>query len=161
MSDTILNIKCKTKKKDIGKTIGDNTKRFKVIINQHISDCKTGVPICKFVMYTIVVLSILSILYIYVLYIYIYICCMYIYIYIYIYYVYVCECMCLYRLLCGFSCQQRVLKKFFGPEGFSAPRMVQSMAFADKLYYIYDNNNKLIWLFICKCQQILTQQRGI
>ena len=91
MSDTILNIKCKTKKKDIGKTIGDNTKRFKVIINQHISDCKTGVPICKFVMYTIVVLSILSILYIYVLYIYIYICCMYIYIYIYIY-IYVCIC---------------------------------------------------------------------
>ena len=30
------------------KTIGDNTKRFKVRINQHISECKTGVSTYEF-----------------------------------------------------------------------------------------------------------------
>ena len=37
-----------TKRTYIGKIIGDNTKVFKVRINQHISDCKTGVSTCKF-----------------------------------------------------------------------------------------------------------------
>ena len=32
----------------IGKTIGHNTKGFKVRINQHISDCDTGDFTCKF-----------------------------------------------------------------------------------------------------------------
>ena len=48
MSYIIWNVKCATKKKHTGKTIGDNTKGFKVRINQHISDCKTGVSTCKF-----------------------------------------------------------------------------------------------------------------
>ena len=33
---------CNEKQIYIGKTIGDNRKRFKVRINQHISDWKTG-----------------------------------------------------------------------------------------------------------------------
>ena len=39
---------CNEKETHIGKTIGDNTKKLKVRINQHISDCKTGVSTCKF-----------------------------------------------------------------------------------------------------------------
>ena len=39
---------CNKKETYIGKTIGDNTKGFEVRINQHISDCKTGVSTCKF-----------------------------------------------------------------------------------------------------------------
>ena len=39
---------CNKKKTYIGKTKGDNTKGFKVRINQHISDCKTGDSTCKF-----------------------------------------------------------------------------------------------------------------
>ena len=39
---------CNEKETHIGKTVGDNTKGFKVRINQHISDCKTGVSRCKF-----------------------------------------------------------------------------------------------------------------
>ena len=48
---------CNEKETYIGKTIGDNTKGFKVRINQHISDCKTGV---SHFMYTIVVLRIIA-----------------------------------------------------------------------------------------------------
>ena len=48
MSSVTWNIKCVTKKKHIGKTKRDNTKGFKVRINQHISDCKTGDSTCKF-----------------------------------------------------------------------------------------------------------------
>ena len=33
---------CNEKETYIGESIGDNTKRFKVRINQHISDRKTG-----------------------------------------------------------------------------------------------------------------------
>ena len=39
---------CNEKETYIGKTKGDNTKGFKVRINQHISDCKTGDSTCKF-----------------------------------------------------------------------------------------------------------------
>ena len=39
---------CNEKEIYIRKTIGDNTKEFKVRINQHIFDCKTGVSTCKF-----------------------------------------------------------------------------------------------------------------
>ena len=39
---------CNEKETCIGKTKGDNTKGFKVRINQHISDCKTGDSTCKF-----------------------------------------------------------------------------------------------------------------
>ena len=39
---------CNEKETYYGKTIGDNMKGFKVRINQHISDCKTGVSTCKF-----------------------------------------------------------------------------------------------------------------
>ena len=39
---------CKEKETYIGKTKGDNTKRFKVRINQHTSECKTGDSTCKF-----------------------------------------------------------------------------------------------------------------
>ena len=39
---------CNKKGTYIGKTIGDNTKGFKVRTNQHISDCKTGFSTCKF-----------------------------------------------------------------------------------------------------------------
>ena len=39
---------CNKKGTYIGKTIRDNTKGFKVRINQNISDCKTGVWTCKF-----------------------------------------------------------------------------------------------------------------
>ena len=42
VSFIIWNVKCVTKKKHTGKTKGDNTKGFKVKINQPISDCKTG-----------------------------------------------------------------------------------------------------------------------
>ena len=38
---------CNEKETYIGKTKGDNTKRFKVRVNQHISDCKTGDSTCK------------------------------------------------------------------------------------------------------------------
>ena len=49
MSYIIWNVKCVTKKETyIRKIIEDNTKRFKVRINQHISDCKTGVSTSKF-----------------------------------------------------------------------------------------------------------------
>ena len=48
MSSVTWNIKCVTKKKHIGKTKRDNTKGFKVRINQHISDCKTGDSTFKF-----------------------------------------------------------------------------------------------------------------
>ena len=44
-------LKCKMwneKEAYIGKTKGDNMKWFKVRINQHISDCKTGDSRCKF-----------------------------------------------------------------------------------------------------------------
>ena len=46
MSSVTWNIKCVTKKKHIGKTKRDNTKGFKVRINQHISDCKTRDSTC-------------------------------------------------------------------------------------------------------------------
>ena len=39
---------CNEKETCIGKTVGDNTKGSKVRINQHISDCKTGVSTGKF-----------------------------------------------------------------------------------------------------------------
>ena len=39
---------CNKKGTYIGKTIGDNTKGFKVITNQHISDSKTVVSTRKF-----------------------------------------------------------------------------------------------------------------
>ena len=48
--NVIYYLKCKMfneKETYIGKRIGDNTKGFRVGINQHISDCKTGVPTCK------------------------------------------------------------------------------------------------------------------
>ena len=38
---------CNEKETNIGKTKGDDTKGFKVRINQHISDCKTGDSTCK------------------------------------------------------------------------------------------------------------------
>ena len=38
---------CNKKETYIGRTIGDNTKRFKVRINQHISDCKTRASTCE------------------------------------------------------------------------------------------------------------------
>ena len=44
----IWNVTCVTKKKHIGKAIGNNTKRYEVTINQQISDCKTAVSTCKF-----------------------------------------------------------------------------------------------------------------
>ena len=45
----LLNIHCKVKiVYYIWKAIGDKTKGFKVRINQHIADCKTGVSTCKF-----------------------------------------------------------------------------------------------------------------
>ena len=49
--NAIFYLKCKmgnAKETYIGKTIIDNTKWFKVRINQHISDCKTGDSTCKF-----------------------------------------------------------------------------------------------------------------
>ena len=49
--NAIFYLKCKMgneKETYIGKTIIDNTKWFKVRINQHISDCKTGDSTCKF-----------------------------------------------------------------------------------------------------------------
>ena len=39
---------CNKKETYIRKIIEDNTKRFKVRINKHISDCKTGVSTSKF-----------------------------------------------------------------------------------------------------------------
>ena len=39
---------CNEKETYIGKKLGENTKRFKVRTNQHISDCKAGVSVCKF-----------------------------------------------------------------------------------------------------------------
>ena len=50
-SYVIYYFKCKIcieKEKYIGKTIGDNTKGFKIRRNQHISDCKTGDATYKF-----------------------------------------------------------------------------------------------------------------
>ena len=35
-------------KKHIGKMVGDNIIGFNNIINQHISDCRTGISTCKF-----------------------------------------------------------------------------------------------------------------
>ena len=50
---------CNEKETYIGKTIRDNTKGSKVRINQHISDCKTGVSNINYsVKYAIVVLRI-------------------------------------------------------------------------------------------------------
>ena len=49
--NVIYYFKCKIcieKETYIEKRIGDNTKGFKVGINQHISDCKTGNATCKF-----------------------------------------------------------------------------------------------------------------
>ena len=40
--------RCNEKETYIWKTIGDNIKEFKVRINQHISDCKTGDSTSKF-----------------------------------------------------------------------------------------------------------------
>ena len=42
---------CNEKQTYIEKTIGDNTKGFKVRRNQHISDCKTGDSTCKFLLH--------------------------------------------------------------------------------------------------------------
>ena len=39
---------CNEKETYIGKTIGDDTKGFKVRVNQHISDCKIKISTCKF-----------------------------------------------------------------------------------------------------------------
>ena len=39
---------CNGKETYNGKAMDNNTKRFKVRINQQISDCKTGVSTCKF-----------------------------------------------------------------------------------------------------------------
>ena len=49
--NVIYYLKCKMCNENetyIGKTIGDNTKGFKVRINQHIFECKTGISTCKF-----------------------------------------------------------------------------------------------------------------
>ena len=51
ISYIICDVKYATKKKHIlyiWKTIGDNTKGFKVRINQHISYFKTGISTCQF-----------------------------------------------------------------------------------------------------------------
>ena len=51
LANVICYLKCKIcneKETYIGKTLGENTKGFKVRINQHISDCKTVVSTCKF-----------------------------------------------------------------------------------------------------------------
>ena len=48
MSSIIWNVKCVTKKTYIRKTKGDNKKEFKVRINRHVTDCKTGDSTCKF-----------------------------------------------------------------------------------------------------------------
>ena len=48
--NTIFYLKCKIynkKEKYIGKTIAGNTNEFIIRINQHISDCKAGILICK------------------------------------------------------------------------------------------------------------------
>ena len=39
---------CDHKETYIGKTVGDNVVGFKSRINQHISDCRTGISTCKF-----------------------------------------------------------------------------------------------------------------
>ena len=39
---------CNEKETYIDKTLGDNTKGFKVTINQHIFDCETEISACKF-----------------------------------------------------------------------------------------------------------------
>ena len=39
---------CGHKETYIGKTVGDNVVGFKSRINQHISDCRTGISTCKF-----------------------------------------------------------------------------------------------------------------
>ena len=39
---------CNEKEKYVEKTLADNTKGFKVTINQHIFDCETRVSTCKF-----------------------------------------------------------------------------------------------------------------
>ena len=47
-------LKCNTydhKETYIGKTFGDNVVGFKSRINQHISDCRTGISTCKFPMH--------------------------------------------------------------------------------------------------------------
>ena len=52
---------CNGKETYIGKTIGDNTKGFKVRINQHIFDRKRGFQHASFhVMFKIVVLRIIA-----------------------------------------------------------------------------------------------------
>ena len=52
---------CNEKETYIGKTIGGNTKGFKVIINQHISDRRRGFQHVSFhVMFKIVVLRIIA-----------------------------------------------------------------------------------------------------
>ena len=42
---------CDNKETYIGKTVGDNVASFKRRINQHISDCRTGISTCKFTLY--------------------------------------------------------------------------------------------------------------
>jgi len=39
---------CDQKETYIGKTIGDNTSGFKSRMNQHISECRTGISSCHF-----------------------------------------------------------------------------------------------------------------
>ena len=39
---------CDHKETYVGKTVGDNVVGFKSRINQHINDCRTGIPTCKF-----------------------------------------------------------------------------------------------------------------
>ena len=39
---------CNKKEADVGKTIGEDMKEFKVKIDQHISDCKAEVSTCEF-----------------------------------------------------------------------------------------------------------------
>ena len=43
---------CDYKKTNIGKTVGGNVAGFISRINQHISDCRTGISTCKFPVYT-------------------------------------------------------------------------------------------------------------
>ena len=42
---------CDHKETYIGKTFGDNVVGFKSRINQHISDCRTGISTCKFLIH--------------------------------------------------------------------------------------------------------------
>ena len=52
---------CNERETYIRKATGDNTNEFKVRINQHISDCKTGVSARKLLHHdTIVVLKLIA-----------------------------------------------------------------------------------------------------